>query len=55
LERAIHRVARENLGVDVVIEVELGAYNHLYDAADVADGGGKHLLHMAMWFGLNTN
>ena len=42
LESAVHRVAREELGVDIVIEKELGAYDHLYETADVADTGGKH-------------
>ena len=30
LEEAVHRVARVEMGVDVVIEEELGAYDHLY-------------------------
>ena len=42
LEEAVHRVAREELGVDVVIEEELGAYDHRYETADVEDVGGKH-------------
>ena len=42
LEEAVHRVAREELGVDVVIEEELGVYDHLYEIADVADVDGKH-------------
>ena len=43
LEEAVYRVAREELSVDVVIEEELGAYDHLYETADVAaDVGGKH-------------
>jgi len=42
LEEAVHRVAREELGVEVVVENELGAYDHRYETADVADVGGKH-------------
>jgi colanic acid biosynthesis protein WcaH len=42
LEEAVHRVAREELGVDIVIKEELGAYDHLYETADVVDVGGKH-------------
>lgn len=42
LEEAVYRVAREELGVDIVIEEELGAYDHLYQTSDVADVGGKH-------------
>ncbi|TKX73484.1 NUDIX domain-containing protein [Halorubrum sp. GN11_10-6_MGM] len=42
LEAAVHRVAREELGVDIVIEEELGAYDHHYETADVPDVGGKH-------------
>ncbi|MFC7069353.1 GDP-mannose mannosyl hydrolase [Halobaculum lipolyticum] len=42
LREAVHRVARIELGVDVTVERELGAYDHLYEASDVADSGGKH-------------
>lgn len=42
LEAAVHRVAREELGVVVTIERSLGAYDHLYDVADVPEAGGKH-------------
>ena len=42
LDEAVHRVAREELGIDVVIEEELGAYDHHYETADVEDVGGKH-------------
>lgn len=42
LEEAVHRVAKAELGVDVVIIDELGGYNHMYETADVADAGGKH-------------
>ena len=44
LEEAVHRVAREELGVGVVIEEELGAYDHRYETADVEDVGGKHYI-----------
>jgi len=42
LEGAAHRVAREELGVDVMIEEKLDAYDHRYETADVDDVGGKH-------------
>jgi colanic acid biosynthesis protein WcaH len=44
LEAAVHRVAREELGIDVEIGVSLGAYQHLYGESDVAESGGKHYL-----------
>ncbi|WP_256302103.1 GDP-mannose mannosyl hydrolase, partial [Haloarchaeobius salinus] len=45
LNEAVHRLAREELGVDdVTIEESLGAYEHLYDTSDVDDGSGKHYL-----------
>lgn len=30
------------MGIDVQIENELGAYDHLYDTSDVPGTGGKH-------------
>lgn len=44
LVEAVHRVAREELGVEVEIEERLGAYEHLYDDAETPDAGGKHYL-----------
>jgi colanic acid biosynthesis protein WcaH len=44
LVEAVHRVAREELGVEVEIEASLGAYEHLYDDAETPDAGGKHYL-----------
>jgi len=44
LAEAVHRVAREELGVGVEIGERLGAYEHLYDEADVDGAGGKHYL-----------
>lgn len=41
IEDAVHRVAREELGLDVTIEARLGTYDHFYDVSDV-DGTGKH-------------
>jgi colanic acid biosynthesis protein WcaH len=35
--QAVHRVAREELGVDVTIEQKLGVYDHFYEAA-ASDG-----------------
>jgi len=42
LTEAVHRVAEEELGVEVVIDEKLGAYNHFYETSDVAGSGGKH-------------
>ncbi|NLV12639.1 NUDIX domain-containing protein [Haloarcula argentinensis] len=42
IRETVYRVAREELGIDVTIETELGAYDHFYESADVADAGGKH-------------
>ena len=42
IHQTVHRVAREELAVDVTIEAELGTYNHFYETADVPDAGGKH-------------
>ena len=42
LADAVHRVARTELGVGVEIGASLGAYQHFYETADVADIGGKH-------------
>jgi colanic acid biosynthesis protein WcaH len=44
LVEAVDRVAREELGVAVEIDRSLGAYEHLYDDAEVDDAGGKHYL-----------
>ena len=44
LVEAVTRVAREELGVEVEIERSLGAYEHLYDEAEVTSSGGKHYL-----------
>lgn len=43
-EEAVHRVGVEELGTDVEIVESLGAYEHLYDVADVEGVGGKHYL-----------
>lgn len=39
---AVQRVAQKELGVNVRIEQELGAYDHLYAESDVPNSGGKH-------------
>ena len=44
LEAAVHRVAREELGIEVEIVESLGVYEHLYSESDVTDSGGKHYL-----------
>jgi colanic acid biosynthesis protein WcaH len=52
LEEAVHRVAREELGVDVTVEGRLGVSEHFYDVADVADADGKH--HVPVGFEVST-
>lgn len=43
LREAVHRIADGELGVDVIIEQSLGAYEHLYDTSEIDDSsGGKH-------------
>ena len=41
---AAHRVAREELGVEVEIVESLGAFEHRYDTADVPGVDAKHYL-----------
>jgi len=41
IDDAVHRVAAEELGVDVTIRERLGAFSHFYDVADV-EGTDKH-------------
>jgi colanic acid biosynthesis protein WcaH len=42
LAETVHRVAHEELGVDVTIRERLGAYDHLYDTSDVEAVASKH-------------
>jgi colanic acid biosynthesis protein WcaH len=44
LDAAIHRVAREELGVDVDIERRLGVYEHLWEESEFDDVPTKHYL-----------
>ena len=44
LADAVHRVAEEELGIEVEIVESLGAYEHLYRESDVDGSGGKHYL-----------
>jgi len=41
---AVHRVAREELGVDVTVERRLGAYEHFWEESDFDDVATKHYL-----------
>lgn len=40
----LHRVAHEELGVEVTVERRLGVYEHLYDVVGVPDASGKRYL-----------
>jgi colanic acid biosynthesis protein WcaH len=42
LTEALHRVAKDELGLAVSIQEQLGVYEHFYDVADVDDADGKH-------------
>lgn len=44
IREAVHRIAREELNIDVTIKSQLGVYDHLYDISDVDDSGGKHYI-----------
>lgn len=44
LRGAVHRVAKEELGIEVEIVERLGVYEHFYETADVSDVDGKHYL-----------
>ncbi|TKX69184.1 NUDIX domain-containing protein [Halorubrum sp. GN11GM_10-3_MGM] len=43
-EEAVHRVAKQELGVAVDIIESIGAYEHIYETADVDVENGKHYL-----------
>jgi colanic acid biosynthesis protein WcaH len=43
-EEAVHRVAREECGLEVDIVESLGAFEHLYETAEASGVGGKHYL-----------
>lgn len=43
-EEAVGRVAREELGLEVRIVESLGAFEHIYETADVEVEDGKHYL-----------
>jgi len=44
LDAAVHRVARQELGIDVRIERRLGTYEHLWDESEFDDVATKHYL-----------
>jgi colanic acid biosynthesis protein WcaH len=44
LREAVHRVADEELDVNVTVREPLGAYDHLYDTSDVDGVESKHYL-----------
>jgi colanic acid biosynthesis protein WcaH len=45
--QAVHRVAKEELGSDVIIDGELGTYDHFYDTAEVDGSDSKQYLATA--------
>lgn len=47
LEAAVHRVAREELGVDVEIDHSLGVDEHHWDTSEFPDIGAKHHVPVA--------
>lgn len=44
IREAVHRIAREELDIEVKIKREIGTYDHFYQTAEVADAGGKHYI-----------
>lgn len=44
---AIHRVARQELGISVEVIEELGQYEHFYDKSDTGSETGKHYIPLA--------
>ena len=44
LEAAVHRIAEEELGIEISIDRSLGVYDHFYDTSDVPESGGKHYI-----------
>lgn len=47
LEDAVHRIAKEELGIAVTIDRQLGVYEHFYEVAEMEDVGGKHYVSIA--------
>lgn len=45
--QAVHRVAKEELSSDVLIDAELGTYDHFYDTAEVPGANSKQYLATA--------
>ncbi|WP_435066131.1 NUDIX domain-containing protein [Halobaculum sp. EA56] len=41
---AVHRVAKQEIGIDVRIDRQIGTYEHIYDTADVDSTNSKHYL-----------
>jgi colanic acid biosynthesis protein WcaH len=46
LESAAHRVAREELGIDVAIEERLGVYAHFWETSAVAGEASRHTVNV---------
>lgn len=46
-QQAVHRVAKEELGSDVLIDSELGVYDHFYHTAEVDGANSKQYLATA--------
>ncbi|GAB3691606.1 GDP-mannose mannosyl hydrolase [Salinarchaeum chitinilyticum] len=44
IQGAVHRIAEEELGIEVTIERSLGVYDHFYEASDVPESGGKQYI-----------
>lgn len=44
LDKAVHRVATEELGTPVAIDHQLGVYEHRYDVAEFDGINGKHYI-----------
>lgn len=52
-DEAAHRVARQELGTDVIVRGRLSTYEHFYETADVPGVDGKHYVATAFEARLN--
>lgn len=46
LKEAVHRIAAEELGIEVTIEKQLGVYEHFWNEAELDDVDGKHYVRI---------
>lgn len=54
LREAVHRVAEEELGLEIKIVQSLGTFDHFYDCSDVPESDGKHYIAHAFIVSANS-